>query len=65
MRCPACSNIDSRVIRTEKYDSSFERIRKCQTCKHIFSTAETIAGNLLRGADYVDKQGKLKGRGGA
>jgi len=42
MKCPACSNLDSRVVdsRTTKEGNAIRRRRECEACRHRFTTYE-------------------------
>ncbi|HPI40112.1 MAG TPA: transcriptional regulator NrdR [Pseudobdellovibrionaceae bacterium] len=47
MKCPFCGHQDDRVLDTRvQKDGSIRRRRECLSCKHRFTTFETILLNL-------------------
>ena len=45
LECERCHEWDSRVIRTTVTDDGVVRIRRCEHCRHQFSTLETRRAN--------------------
>ena len=47
MKCPHCSDADSRVIDTRATGDGIRRRRECENCGKRFTTYEHIAASLL------------------
>lgn len=55
MKCPVCSHTETRVLRKEGNN----RRRKCERCKHRWTTVEVDKQRFEREAEAVSKMRAL------